>query len=75
LLIGSISMLVSKLILISLISKLINHLIVINEVVMKWNVKRKRWWLGYGFKGDEDHIDYTFKLYWWGVYQMFSSNS
>jgi hypothetical protein len=66
-------MLVSELILISLISKL-NHLIVINEV-MKWNVKSKRWWLGYGFKGDEDHIDYTSRLHWWGVYQMFSSNS
>jgi hypothetical protein len=26
-------------------------------------------------KGDEDHIDYTSRLYWWGVYQMFSSNS
>jgi hypothetical protein len=42
---------------------------------MELNVRRKKLWLGYGFRGGEDHVDYTCGLYQWGVYQMFSSNS
>jgi len=38
----------------------------------KWNVRKKRWWFSYGFRGGEDHVDYTYGLYWWGGYQMFS---
>jgi hypothetical protein len=39
--------------------------------MVDWNVRKKRWWFGYGFKGDKDHVDYTYGLYEWGVYQMF----
>ncbi len=67
---GSINRLVSELLLISLIGKLIR-----NDVMVEWNVRKKRWWFGYGFRGGEDHVDYTYGLYWWGAYQMFSSNS
>jgi hypothetical protein len=41
----------------------------------EWNVRKKRWWFGYGFRGSEDHVDYTYGVYWWGGYQIFSSNS
>jgi hypothetical protein len=41
---------------------------------MESNVKRKKWWLGYAFRGDEHHVNYTCGLYQWGVYQMFFSN-
>jgi hypothetical protein len=37
----------------------------------EWNVRKKRWWFGYGFRCGEDHVDYTYGLYGWGIYQMF----
>jgi hypothetical protein len=31
--------------------------------MMDWNVRKKRWWFGYGFRGGEDDVDYIYGLY------------
>ncbi len=57
-LLGLINMSINELILISLFNELIKN--AINEVVTKWNVRKKIWWnLGYGFKNGEYCVNYT----------------